>query len=242
MFTYDEIFASKHNIVFVTAHPDDVVVFYGALISKLVSDKKNIFVVTVTNGCRGSGDKDISEKDLGAMRVKEEIEALEFLGVPKENNICLNYKDGEVESNYQLIREFSKYIRQFKADIVCTHEPIGIYHSDYGNRGFFVQHRDHRKVGEAVIDSVYPFSRDKSFFPEHAADGIAPHTVMDILLTDENKSNFEIDYTDEVKVKMDALQMHHSQFDSPESAQEIVDAVKFDARYMEKYFYIKLLW
>jgi LmbE family N-acetylglucosaminyl deacetylase len=242
MLTYEEIFSKNQNILFVPAHPDDVIVFYGALIHKLVADKKQIFVLTVTNGCRGSGDKDITEEALGKERISEEIKALEFLGVPKQNTICLNYKDGEVESNYKLIGKISKYIRKFKVDIVCTHEPTGVYLSDYGNRGFFVQHRDHRKVGEAVIDGVYPFSRDKSFFPEHAKDGLTPHTVMEILMTDEIKSNFEIDYTDEVKTKTDALQLHQTQFDTAEAAQEIVDAVKFDGRYLEKYFYVKLLW
>ena len=239
MFTYEQIFSNKQNILFVTAHPDDSIVFYGALISKLIKDHKNIFVLNVTNGCRGSGDRLISEEELGAERVSEEIKALSFLGVSEENYACLGYKDGEVESNYKLIGEISKYIRQFKADIVCTHEPTGIYLSDYGNRGFFVQHRDHRKIAEAVVDAVYPFSRDRSFFPEQNLD---PHTVMEILMTDEIKSNFEIDYTDDVKTKTDALQIHYSQFSDAESAQEIVDAVKFDDRYLEKYFYVKLLW
>lgn len=242
MFTYEDIFSNKQKILFVTAHPDDVVVFYGALIHKLVVDKKNVFVLNVTNGCRGSGDTVITEEELGKKRISEELSALKFLGIKEENYACLNYKDGEVESNYQLIGEISKYIRKFKADIVCTHEPTGLYHSDYGNRGFFVQHRDHRKVGEAVVDSVYPFSRDKSFFPEQTKDGIESRTVMEILLTDEIKSNFEIDYTNDVQIKKDALLLHKSQFKNEESAQEIVDAVKFDGKYLEKYFYVKLLW
>lgn len=242
MFTYDEIFNSKKNIFIVTAHPDDSVVFYGALIHKLITDKKNVFVLNVTNGCRGSGEAMITEEDLGRQRVAEELSALKSLGIKTENYVCLNYKDGEVESNYQLIGEISKYIRQFKVDIVCTHEPTGQYHSDYGDRGYFVQHRDHRKVGEAVIDAVYPFSRDKSFFPEHSKDGIGPHTVMEIILTDEIKSNFEIDYTADLEIKKNALLMHKSQFKNEESAQEIVDAVKFDGKYLEKYLYINLLW
>jgi LmbE family N-acetylglucosaminyl deacetylase len=225
--------------LFVTAHPDDVIVFYGALIHKLVADKKNIFVVTVTDGCRGSGDRVITEEALGAERIGEEIKALEFLGVPKTNHACLGYKDGEVESNYKLIGEISKYIRQFKADIVCTHEPTGIYLTTYDKQGYFVQHRDHRKTAEAVVDAAYPFSRDKSFFPEQ---NLAPHTVMEIIMTDEIQSNFEIDYTDEVKNKVAALSMHKSQFKDEAEAQGIVDEVKFDDHYLEKYFYVKLIW
>lgn len=242
MFTYEDIFSLKQNILIVTAHPDDSIVFYGALIHKLIADKKNVFVLNVTNGCRGSGETVITEEELGKKRIGEELSALKFLGVKEGSYACLNYKDGEVESNYKLIGEISKYIRKFKADIVCTHEPTGLYHSSYDKSGFFVQHRDHRKVGEAVIDSVYPFSRDKSFFPEQADEGIGSHTVMEILLTDEIKSNFDLDYTNEVQIKKDALLLHKSQFKSEESAQEIVDAIKFDGKYMEKYFYVKLLW
>lgn len=242
MHTYSDIFSNKQNILFVTAHPDDVIVFYGALISRLVSETKSIFVVTITNGCRGSGDRIISETELGKQRIIEELAALESLGVSKDNVACLGYKDGEVESNYKLIGEISKYIRKFKADIVCTHEPTGIYLTDYNDRGFFIQHRDHRKTAEAVVDSVYPFSRDKSFFPEHSEAGIVPHTCMEILMTDEIKSNFEIDYTDDVQAKIDALLIHKSQFGDLAAAQEIVDAVKFDGKYLEKYFYVKLLW
>lgn len=242
MFTYDQIFTSKQNILFVTAHPDDVIVFYGALIHKLVADHKNIFVLTVTNGCRGSGGRDISEDELSKDRIAEELSALKYLGVPKENHACLGYKDGEVESNYKLIGEISKYIRKYKADIVCTHEPTGVYLTTYDKKGFFVQHRDHRKTAEAAVDAVYPFSRDKAFFPEHIKEGIEPHELFEIIMTDEIQSNFEIDYTNDVKTKIEALKIHKSQFSTHESAQEIVDAVKFDDNYLEKYFYVKLIW
>lgn len=241
MFTHSDVFSAKQNILFVVAHPDDVVVFFGALINKLRNDNKKIFVVTVTNGARGSGDKKISEANLAQQRLGEEIAALEFLQVNKENFVCLNYKDGEVESNYKLIGEIAKYIRKFKADIVCTHEPTAVYQPTYNRDGFFVQHRDHRKVGEAVVDAVYPFSRDRSFFPEQYKEGIEPHSVFDILMTDEIQSNFEINYTPDVEIKKTALRLHKSQFNE-ESINDIVDTVKFGGIYLEKFFYVKLLW
>jgi len=241
MFTYEQIFKGKENILLVMAHPDDAIVFFGALIYKLRSENKNVYVLTITNGARGSRDNEISEEELAKDRIDEEISALEFLDVPKENFTCLNYKDGEVESNYKLIGEISKYIRKYKADIVCTHEPSLIYSPTYDKTGFFVQHRDHRKVGEATIDSAYPFSRDKSFFTEHMAEQIEPHSVFDILLTDEDKANFDFDYTENVDIKKKALMLHKSQFDE-DSANDIVDSVKFDNKFLEKFKYVKLLW
>src|SRR3989344_2685456 len=101
MFTYDQIFANKKNILFVMAHPDDILVYYAALVNKLRKSNKNVYVVTVSNGARGSRDNVISEEELAKKRIDEEVAALEFLNVPRENCICLNYKDGEVESNFQ---------------------------------------------------------------------------------------------------------------------------------------------
>jgi LmbE family N-acetylglucosaminyl deacetylase len=241
MFTYQQIFDSKKNVLFVTAHPDDILVYYAALVHQLRKDHKNVLVVTVTNGARGSGDKNISDSELARIRIEEETAALAYLDVPKENIFCLNYKDGEVESNYKLIGEISRYIRKFKADIVCTHEPTAIYQPTYNKDGFFVQHRDHRKVAEAVVDAVYPFSRDRSFFPEQKKEGILAHTLYDIVMTDEIQSNFELDYTEDLEIKKAAMRIHKSQFDEA-FISDVVNTVKNKDRFLEKYFYVKLLW
>ncbi|MBP9691293.1 PIG-L family deacetylase [Candidatus Woesebacteria bacterium] len=241
MFTYDHIFENKKNTLFIMAHPDDILVYYGALVNKLSQDNKNIYILTVSNGARGSRDSVITEDELAQTRLNEEIEALNYLGVPRENIHFLHYKDGEIESTYKLIGEISKYIRKYKADVVCTHEPTGIYMQTYSKSGYFVQHRDHRKVAEAVIDSAYPFSRDRSFFPEHASEGIEPHSVYDIIMTDEKGSNFELDYTEDRETKKSAMRFHKTQFDEG-TIQEIVDSVKNNDRFLEKYLYVKLLW
>ncbi|MDQ6985490.1 MAG: PIG-L family deacetylase [Candidatus Dojkabacteria bacterium] len=163
--SYVNLIENKNNFFFVTAHPDDVIVFFAGLIYKLRQDNKNVAVVTVTNGARGSRENKITEEELAKTRKAEEINALKVLGVKEENIHCLEHNDGEFESNYELIGEILKYIRKYKADLVGTHEPSVNYTMTYDKSGYFVQHRGHRKVGEAVMDSVYPFSRDTSFFP-----------------------------------------------------------------------------
>lgn len=167
--------------------------------------------------------------------------ALKELGVGAGHLFCLNYADGEVESNYKLIGEISKYIRKFKADIVCTHESTILYSATYDKLGYFVQHRDHRKTGEAVIDAVYPFSRDRSFFTEYYVEGLESHTVMDVLLTDEAVANFDFEIDEFLDKKKAALLAHKSQYDE-NSVQEVLDAWKFDGKYYEKFKYLKLLW
>lgn len=241
MFTYNQIFEKKQRILFFPAHPDDIMVYFAGLIHQLRKDKKDVFVVTVSNGARGSKDTIISEEELAKTRLDEEIAGLEYLKVPKENHVCLNYKDGEVESNMQLIGDIVRYIRKFKPDIVCTHEPTGIYMPVSDGSGFWVQHRDHRKVAEAVVDAAYPFSRDRSFFPEHAKEGLEPHTVYDLLLTEENGVNFKFDYTEDVEIKKAAMRIHKSQMDE-NFINAVVNGIRENDRYLEYFNYIHLLW
>jgi LmbE family N-acetylglucosaminyl deacetylase len=241
MFSYSDIFAKKQRVLVVTAHPDDSVVFFGALMHQLCLDEKEVYVLLITNGARGSRDETISEAELSKKRLQEEENALRVLGVKKAHIFCLGYADGEVESNLKLIGEISKYIRKFKVDLVCTHEPSLIYLETYNKKQFFVQHRDHRKVGEAVIDAVYPFSRDRSFFVEHYAEGIEPHSVFDLLLTDEKAANFDFDFTPYLAVKSQAMQAHKSQFNA-DKVKNILESFKFDNKYLEKFQFVHLAW
>jgi len=241
MYTYNDIFSNKQRFLFVTAHPDDLVVFFGALIHRLRSEDKEVYVLLVTNGARGSRENEIAEADLAKKRLTEEAACLKVLGVDQKNLFCLGYADGEVESNMKLIGEISKYIRQYKIELVATHEPSLQYLPTTDKNGFFVQHRDHRKTGEAVIDAVYPFSRDRSFFTEHYAEGIAPHSVFDILLTDEKETNFSFDCTPNLEVKKNAMRQHITQFNE-ETIEDIIAAFTIDGHCLENFNYLKLLW
>lgn len=223
------------------AHPDDVIVFYGYLIHQLRQDNKDVYVLLGTNGARGSRDNDISEAELAKKRIAEETAALKALGVAADKLFCLGYADGEMESDLKLIGEISYYLRKYKIDIVCTHEPTLQYLPTHAKDGYFVQHRDHRKIGEAVIDAVYPFSRDRSFFPEHYVEGIEPYEIYDILLTDEKEANFILDFTENVEIKRQAMRAHQSQF-SEETITDILNVFSENGRNLEKSHYLKLRW
>lgn len=241
MYQYPDIFSSKQRVLFVTAHPDDLVAFFGGLAHQLVTDKKDVFVLLVTNGARGSRENQVGLQELADQRFQEEKNCLSVLGIPEDHFTCLNYPDGEVESNLQLIGDIAKEIRKRKVDLVATHDPSLQFIKTFDGNGYFVQHRDHRKIGEAVIDAVYPYSRDRSFFPEHAQQGLEPHQVFEILLSNESDTNFHFDYTNVVEVKRMAMRAHTSQFDEG-TIQKILNIFKDGDRYTEQFQYLKLLW
>ncbi len=238
MHSYKEIFGGKKKILFVTAHPDDVDVFFSGTIARLRHDKKEVFVLVITNGARGSRENKISEAKLAKIRKQEQINALKEAGVSKENFATLNYKDGEAENNMKLIGKISYYIRKFKPDLVATHDPKE-YYANFDNAAY-INHKDHRITGISTLDAIYPFSRDLSFFPDHAKKGITPHTVFDILLT-SFEGNTQTDITDFVDKKKKALLSHKSQFNE-KTVNEILSFSKKGKKYFEGGNYLKLSW
>ncbi len=241
MYSYEDIFSEKRRVLFVTAHPDDLDVFYGGLVARLVEDGKVVRVVVVTGGARGSRENEISEEELQAIRLDEQRQALKELGVKPENFESLCYLDGEVENNLETIGKIARVIRQFKPEIVCTHDPLGLYFKFRKGEAYYVNHRDHRLTGLSTVDAVYPFSRDRSFFREHLVENIEPHTVVEVFLTGEGEANSKIDYTGVVEKKRSALMSHKSQF-STESVDGIIEGDKVGSGYAEDGFYLKLGW
>lgn len=243
MYTYSDIFKNKKKILFITAHPDDVDVFFGGTLARLNADQKETHVLIVTSGGRGSKDKNISEKNLGEIRVKEELEALKILGQNPKKVYFLNYLDGEVENNLKLIGDISRYLRIIKPDIVCTHEPHGYYYSYLDGKTSYINHRDHRITGISVIDAIYPFSRDLSFFPEHQNISLKPHSVYEILLTGNYKQNTQIAIDAFKEKKKQALLSHKSQFNTQDINDIMEESLlKIKNKYFEAFNYLKLAW
>lgn len=240
MLSYTDIFSDKNRALFVTAHPDDVDVFFGGIICKLREENKEVFVVVMTNGCRGSRENHISEEELAEERLHEQKNALSCYGVPEDHFITLNYKDGEAENNMELIGKIAYHIRKFKPDIVCTHNPNGFFSKSFTEDYYHVNHKDHRVCGISAMDAVYPFSRDRSFFPEHENEGVEPHTVKALLFTaTPDQLNTEVDVTDIISQKEKGMREHKSQFDD-ESIERILNHFKDGDRNVERGFYITL--
>lgn len=240
MIGYNEVFSKNKSVLFVMAHPDDADVMFGGLIARLCSDSKKVSLLLTTTGARGSKNSSKSEIELAQERLTEEKEAMKILGVYPQDIYTLGYKDGEVEQNFEMIEKISFHIRKIKPDIVFTHEAEVYYVNKEESIGY-VMHRDHRNTGISTMDAVYPFSRDRSFFPEHYEQNVEPHEVFDIVFTPEKSQNCRFDITDFADKKRAALKMHKSQFDD-----SIVELIMGEDAESGKYYeygnLLKLAW
>jgi LmbE family N-acetylglucosaminyl deacetylase len=75
-----------------------------------------------------------------------------------------------------------------------------------------VSHPDHRAVGSAALDAVYPDARNPFAFPElRAEEGLEPWTVREVWMPGGPAPNHYVDVTDTFDRKVAALRAHESQ-------------------------------
>jgi LmbE family N-acetylglucosaminyl deacetylase len=203
----DEIDFTGKTVLVVGAHPDDNDFGAGATVAKAAARGAEVIYLIATTGQRGSSDENMTSEMLSDIRKKEQEEAAAVLGVRRVH--FLDYVDGELCPDIKLKEQVAVYIRRYKPEIVFTMDPSFFYFRDYG----FVNHSDHRAIGEAVLDACYPLARDRLSFPQHKQAGLEPHKVKDLVLhsfVPEN-ANFYVDVTDTFETKIRALACHVSQ-------------------------------
>lgn len=196
----------KPSIVLgIAAHPDDLDFGASGTMAKFAKDGALVHYLILTDGSKGSEDKDITSAELTTIREAEQRQAVKEIG--GESVTFLGYPDGELEVTMQLKRDIVKVIRTIKPDTVITMDPSVLYSADRG----FINHPDHRAAGQAALDSVFPLARDHLTFPDLFEQGFLPHKTKTILLTNFEKSNYFVDIEDTFDRKIAALTAHASQ-------------------------------
>ncbi len=212
----DEIDFEGKVVLVVGAHPDDNDFGAGATVAKAARQNAEVLYLIATTGQRGSSDETMTPERLSDTRKKEQKNAASVLGVREVH--FLDYVDGELIPDLRLKEQVVKYIRRYRPDIVFTMDPSFFYFKNLG----FVNHSDHRAIGEATLDACYPLARDLLSFPEHVKIGLNPHKVKELLLhsfVPEN-ANFYGDVTDTFDIKIKALSLHKSQVSDIQKIEE----------------------
>ncbi|MBI3559453.1 PIG-L family deacetylase [Candidatus Gottesmanbacteria bacterium] len=174
---FDRVFKNKNKVLIVMAHPDDAEIYAGGTIARLIETRKDVRIIKVTSGNRGSRQEKISAEKLTKIRFQEDGAAMKSFGILEKNNVYLELNDGEVDNSFETISKITYQIRKFKPDIVMTHNPEDMI-IKFDENNHWVNHRDHRNTGKSTIDAAYPYSRDLLFFPEQLKEqGVESHTV-----------------------------------------------------------------
>lgn len=181
-------------------HPDDPEVSCGGTLSLWVDAGAEAHLVVVNRGEKGSAALDADPVALAAARASEVAEAAAVLGLSSFE--LLGYPDGESENDLELRRRLVEIVRRLRPDTVVCPDPTALY---FG--AGYVNHRDHRVCGFAVLDAVAPAAASPLYFPEAGP----PHQVQRLFLSGSLEPDTAVDIGSALDRKSRALACHRSQ-------------------------------
>ena len=199
----DDDFVPSKALVIV-AHPDDIDFGAAGTACTLVDHGVDVVYGLVTDGDAGE-PAHLTSTELAEIRRAEQTDAGRIVGVSELH--WLGFPDGAVVADLDLRRAVARLIRIVRPDLVITQTPVRNLDRIYA------AHPDHLATGEAVVSAVYPDSRNAKSFPELLDEGHEPHSVPRMWLMAGAETNTQVDITDALDRKIEALLAHHSQND-----------------------------
>jgi len=198
---------TPERVLVVAAHPDDIEFGAAATVARWTAEGSSVRYLLVTRGEKGSDDPHADPTQLAALREREQRAAAAEIGVQEVD--FLDEPDGQVQATLALRERITFAVRSFRPEAVMTHDPTVLFVNNE-----WVNHPDHRAVGEATVDAVFPTARDPLNFREHLDAGIGAWKVAELYLWSTNEANQLVDIGETLERKIAALQYHASQFRS----------------------------
>jgi LmbE family N-acetylglucosaminyl deacetylase len=203
------------RVLVITAHPDDVDFGAAGTVALWTNAGLDVSYCIVTNGEAGGSDRSVPRAEMVAIRQAEQTAAAKQVGVHDLH--FLGYPDGQVEPTMGLRRDLTRVIRLLRPERVVCPSP----ERNYVRLG--VSHPDHRAVGSAALDAVYPDSRNPFAFPELLADEkLEPWTVGEVWISGSQAPTEYVDITETFSRKVAALRSHASQISDPAGLEQFL--------------------
>lgn len=192
--------AAPGRVLAIYAHPDDPEVAVGGTLASWAAEGSEVHLVICTAGEKGSSDPDVRPDELARRRAGEVEEAAAALGLAGHE--VLGHPDGEVANDAELRARLVRRIRADRPDVVVSHDPTAVF---FG--ASYVNHRDHREVGFAVLDACAPATSSPLYFPEAGPAWAVP----ELWLSGTLEPDTWVDVAGAVAAKAAALACHRSQ-------------------------------
>ena len=202
----------------VFAHPDDAEISAGGVLAKWAAAGRDVHLIVLTNGDRGSSDPSRDRAELAATRAAETEAASGVLGLASVR--ILGTHDGELLNDAEVREAVVRRIREVRAETVLSVDPTAVF---FENR--YYNHSDHRTAGFVALDSAFPGSGNPHFHSEHLGEGLEIQEVTDLWLGWTNEPNHVEDVTGHFATKVAALAEHDSQ---------LAEGIRFFEEFLEK--------
>ncbi len=188
------------RVLAVYAHPDDPEVSCGGTLSRWSQAGAEVHLVVVNAGDKGTNDPSTDPHALAAIRAGEVRAAAAVLGLAGVT--LLGHPDGETINDSALREALVAVVRRVRPEIVVCPDPSALLFGDG-----YVNHRDHRVCGEAMLDAVAAAARPL-YYPGSGGEAWA---VAALYLSGTLEPDTWVDVGPTLATKAAALACHRSQ-------------------------------
>ncbi len=187
-------------VLAIYAHPDDPAVSCGGSLSRWASEGATVHVCIGCRGDKGAAASGVTSDELVALRADEVARAGALMGVSEHH--FLGYPDGELAPLPELTGQIVKLLRRLRPAVVVAPDPTAVF---FGSN--YINHRDHRELGWAVLDAVSPGAASVRYF----ADAGEPYQVPLLCLSGTLEPDLWVDIGGFLNEKALALAAHSTQ-------------------------------
>lgn len=186
------------------AHPDDAEFLCGGTVALWTQEGTQVTYVCATDGSAGWNGPDLSREEITARREDEMRTVAALLGV--EDVRFLGYPDGMLETSLDLRRDLTREVRRTRPDVIVAPDPSLLW-----SGRTYINHPDHRAVGEAMLAVVACDAPTRPQFPELVEEGFEPYKVRELWLATDDEGDRVVDISETIDLKIKALMGHRSQ-------------------------------
>jgi LmbE family N-acetylglucosaminyl deacetylase len=195
-------------------HPDDPEVACGGTLARWSAEGAEVRLVVVNAGDKGSFDATTDPEVLTERRAGEVTAAAKVMGLAGVD--LLGVPDGEAVNDLALRGRLVGLMRRLRPEVVVGPDPTAVFFGDS-----YVNHRDHREVGWAVLDAVVPAAASPLYFPDQGS----PYQVPTLLLSGTLQPDAWVDVTTTIDAKVAAVACHASRVgDDPDLVADLLRA------------------
>jgi LmbE family N-acetylglucosaminyl deacetylase len=201
------------RVLVIVPHPDDPDFAFGGTALQMSRQGIEITYMILTNGDKGNHNPLITRNQLILMRKEEQREAAALCGV--KHVIFMDEEDGFLQPTPELRKRVVREIRRIRPELIVCFNPERYLVGDG-----YINHPDHRNAGLVALEAIFPAADNPMFYPDLTNEGYPPHKISQLYVAGHKESNVEIDITEDIETKIQAILCHKSQFQDPTEAQK----------------------
>lgn len=199
----------------VSAHPDDIEFACAGTVASWVDAGADVTYCIVTDGSTGTQDRSLIGGGLSTLRKEESQRAADVVGA--KGIVWLGYRDGYVEYSLDLRRDIARVFRDVRPHRYLVMDPSPTV------AGWFVNHPDHRAIGQASMDVILTAGTTPGHFPELLDEGFEPwRGLRELWIMGPGARPHLVDISAQIDRKIAALRCHASQIGDPDSTEAFV--------------------